>query len=480
MKKNGRKHGINPILTFKRGGNFSPLFILLFSLFSLHGYCDAQFYSAKLFPDPFGISLNKIEKPEYSINTFYDHAYKHSINDTTISHIYRAMVFQNLNLPLKNKSIFSFGHSYNDYYTGYRDHTLKQHLYNKQTFHDLNLGYSYFDNWYNINLHYGYEPSNKFQDIRIGFALEYKGFTLQPKYQSMTKTISSYFNADTMGFDIKNFIDHKSYSLAAGYLGNDISANIKISLRSPNPDAEINDLGLGLNIGTSRIQYDSRINYKIRKNIKVWGSAFYQRDTCEVPIYWSDRKLGEFTAIDDTLWSVRIGLDINHHNFAVGKGHWYGKLWISQLSPSPLLAVWATLSGTKYYLDLGSDVRFTGLFYSYQFSNQQWESSVGINSLNFSGSIDGEHWAITFPFILTVHDKLDVQIHKLNIIESSIEISKQVSTRAKVKFWSNILLPINIDITVKPKLPEIPSEEDEKISGGLQFGLSFSYYLKGD
>gem|GEM_PF-1538218 len=477
--KTGRKPGIDKILISKRGENFSPLFILLFSLLLFHGYSSAQVYSSHLFPDSIEYKLEILQLPEYSINTFYNHTYKYSVNDTTVAHIYKAQTYQSIALPLKNNSILRFGHSYNDYYTGYKDHVQKHHLYNKQKYHDLMLSYIRFNTWYNVNLHYGYRLSEQVEDIGIGLALNYKGFTLQPKYQSMANMISSHFDSDSLSIDAKNYIDHKSYILTVGYLGNKISAHFKMTSVLANPDVKRNDLGLGLNTGTSRLQYDSRISYRIEENINVWGTAYYQIDTCEVPIYWTDRKIGEFTAIDDTLWSSRIGLNINHHGIAFGTGRWYGNLWISQLSPSPFLPVWATLSGTKYYLDLGSDMRFTGLFYSYQLSNKKWENSIGVNSLNFSGSIDGEQWAITFPFTLTVHDKLDVQIHKLHIIETNIVISKQITAHTKVKFWTKFLLPINIKITVSPELPEKPPKKDVdgKVTGGIQAGISLSYYF---
>ena len=53
-----------------------------------------------------------------------------------------------------------------------------------------------------------------------------------------------------------------------------------------------------------------------------------------------------------------------------------------------------------------------------------------------------------------------------------------------INLWANILLPIDLEITVTPTIlepsdPE-PSEPtaDESISGGMQFGATFSYLFK--
>ena len=146
-KKTGRKHGTNKILTSKRGGH-SPSLLLLFSfLFILNNIGYSQFYSSTLFPGSTASTTKVQDSYGYSITTFYDHTYKYSINDETLSHIYRAMVYQNMSLPLKNNSILTVGYRYNDLYTGYKPQAQKQHLYNEQKYHSLNLGYRIWDVW---------------------------------------------------------------------------------------------------------------------------------------------------------------------------------------------------------------------------------------------------------------------------------------------------------------------------------------------
>ena len=464
-------------MSFKRGRLCPPLFIIYF-IFVLNNFGYSQFYSAKLFPDSIGITLKNIKKSEYSINTFYDHTYKHSINDTTVSHIYRAMVYQNINLPLKNNSILTVGHRYNDLYMGYKSQAQKQHLYNEQKYHSLNLGYSYYGKWYNLHSHYSFAPDNDFRDIKISFAVQYRNFTLQSEYQSWIKAIAGSFISDTISYDITNFTNFNSYGIKLGYHSKKFSGDFKMVSRLPSSDTEINNQGFGLNIGIARVQYDFRVTYKLKENFSVWSMVHYYRDTCEVPIYWRDDKLGEFTAIDDTLWSGRIGINIHRQQFALGIGHWSGKIWVSQLSPHPFTPVWAILSGTKYYLDIGNNMNLFGLFYSNQWQNKQWEGSFGVNLLNFSGSLYIEEWAVTFPFIITLHDRLDIQIHRLNIIETNIGISKKVSTKMKIKLWSNILLPIDLKITVIPKAEEHEKKEGEKISGGMQFGAILTHFFE--
>lgn len=478
MKKAGRKHGTNKILTSKRGGHSPSLFLLFSFLFVLNNIGYSQFYSSKLFPGSTASTTKVQESYGYSITTFYDHTYKYSINDETLSHIYKAMVYQDMNLSLKNNSILTVGHRYNDFYTGHKSQAPDQHLYIAQKYQSLSLGYGHYGKWYNFHSHYSYAPDNDFRDMKISFAIKYGNFTLQPEYQSWTKTIFGSFISDIMSYDVKNFTNFKSYGIKLGYHSKKFSGEFKMVSRLPSSDTKINNEGLGLNIGTARVQYDSGITYNLKDHLSIWSAVHYYRDTCEVPIYWEDSKLGEFTAIDDTLWTGHIGISLRHQQFALGIGHWSGKLWISQLSPHPFTPVWAILSGTRFYLDMGSDLHLFGLFYSNQWQNKKWERSVGVNLLNFSGSLYSEEWAITFPFITTLHDRLDIQIHRLNIIETDIGISRKVSTKMKIKLWSNILLPIDLKITVTPKAEEHEKKEGEKISGGMQFGATLTHFFE--
>jgi len=476
----GKSLGLNILPEQKRGEQFSPLFLYIIFIVLLHGYATMQPISKKLFPNIINSNKDVQESSGYSFHTFYNHAYKHTINDTTTTHIYHAKSVQSFTLPLKNNSVLKLGHAYSNHYAGYKDYEQKQHLYNKQLIHELNLNYKYGADWYKINLNYKSAPSIQYEDRAIDVILNYKGFIFQTNYQTFRKTSTGYFLSDTMQFEVNNFLDFTSNTISGGYDGEKFSAIISKTSRVPSDKENIKNVGLVLFTTPDREQVNSSVSYKVNEKFTIWGQSFNQKDTSETPIIWSDRKLGEFTALDDSLWSARIGINFNNHQIAYGKGHTKGHIWVSQFSPSPFLNVWTSLTGTKYYLDVGNDLNFSSLFYSYHFKKGKWESALQVNSFNFAGSINAEQWAITFPFILTVHDKLSIQIHALNIIESKMEISKQISSAIKVKFWTNSLLPVKGDITVKPKLPEKPPEEKEKekVSGGLQFGLSLGYYFK--
>ena len=417
----------------------------------------------------------------YSITGFYDHTYKHSINDTTITQSYRSFLHHSFSFPFYYNSTLMIDHRYMDYYSGYKDQLQKQHLYSDQRYHVFSLGYSSIHKWFNLHSHYSYAIDNPFRDFEISFALKYKGLFLQPEYFSLVKSSSGYFIADTMSYKIMNFKKLDSYGFMLGYRGKRGSLEIKKITKYPSTDIKHNPKGLGLNMGANSVQYNSRLIYNFHK-YSVWSKLHFNQDTSDVPIYWEDRKLGEFTAIDDTLFSILFGIDIQSHQIAIGTGYWSGKIWVSQFSPHPFTNVWAILSGTKYYLDTRTNIDFINLSYEYNWQNNVWESGFSLNYLNFQGSIFGEQWAIIFPFITAVHDRVEIQIEKLDIIEANVGLTKILSNNMNINLWANILLPIDLEFTVAPTIsePSEPSEKtvDESISGGMQFGATFSYLFK--
>ena len=128
MKMIGKKFGINPILTYKRGGQCSPLFLLLFSFFLFYEYGYSQFYSSKLFPDEISFKGLMDTTYSYSITGFYDHTYKHSINDTTITQSYRSFLHHSFSFPFYYNSTLMIDHRHIDNHSGYKDQLQKQHL----------------------------------------------------------------------------------------------------------------------------------------------------------------------------------------------------------------------------------------------------------------------------------------------------------------------------------------------------------------
>lgn len=365
-----------------------------------------------------------------------------------------------------------------DNHSGYKDELQKQHLYSNQRYNVLSLGYSSIHKWFNFRSHYSYAIDNPFRNLEISFALKYKGLFLQPEYFSSVKSSSGYFIVDTMSYKIMNFKKFDSHGIMLGYRGKSGSLEIKKITKYPSTDIKYNPKGLGLNMGGNSVQYNSRLIYNFHK-YSVWSKLHFNQDTSDVPIYWEDRKLGEFTAIDDTLFSILFGIDIKYHQIAIGTGYWSGKIWVSQFSPHLFANVWSILSGTKYYLDTRTNIDFINLSYEYKWQYNEWESDFSLNYLNFQGSIFGEQWAIIFPFITALHDRIEIQIEKLDVIEANVGLTKILSNKMNINLWANILLPIDFEITVIPTILE-PSEStaDESISGGMQFGAKFSYLFK--
>tara|TARA_B100000959_G_scaffold275768_1_gene329570 strand:- start:1094 stop:2545 length:1452 start_codon:yes stop_codon:yes gene_type:complete len=483
MKMIGKKFGTNPILTYKRGGQCSPLFLFSISFLFLFQYGYSQSYSTKLFPDV--ISYNGLLDTtlSYSMTGFYDHTYKHTVNDTTITQSYKSFLHHRFSFPFYYNSNLMVEYRNIDNHSNYKDELQKQHLYTTQQYHVLRLGYRSIQKWFNLQSHYSYAIDYPFKDFNLSFALKYKGLFIQPEYFSLVKSSSGYFIADKMSYKIMNFKKFDSHGIMLGYHGKRGSLEIKKITKYPSTDIKHNPKGLGLNMGANSVQYNSRLIYNFHK-CSVWSKLHFNQDTSDVPIYWEDRKIGEFTAIDDTLFSILFGIDIQPHQIAIGTGNWSGKVWVSQFSPHPFANVWAILSGTKYYLDTRLNIDFINLSYEYKWQYNEWESDFSLNYLNFEGSIFGEQWAIIFPFITAVHDRIEIQIEKLDIIEANIGLTKILSNKMKINLWSNILLPIDLEITVTPTILEPSDPEpsdpivDESISGGMQFGATISYLFQ--
>ena len=209
-------------------------------------------------------------------------------------------------------------------------------------------------------------------------------------------------------------------------------------------------------------------------------------DSTDVPLLWEQKKIGELTAIDDTLSYFITGIVKNKHQIEIGLGHWKGKIWIEQLFPSPFTSVWPVLAGTKYYLDSISKFDFKSILYSSQNQFSNYESKINCRIINLSGSFFAEQWAILFPFITIINDVGIINIKKIDIIESEIIVEKVFSKNFHLQTWINLLLPINIEIEDGVKDPFVPPDSiipkekqgDLDVTGGIRFGLSLKYYLK--
>lgn len=455
-----------------------PLFLLV--TFVLNSICYSQFYSHKLFPDFFANVNNGPKLYKYSTTVFYDHTYKYTINDTTLSRVYNARFSQDISLPVGYNSTLSIGHIYYNSYAGYKPYRIQQNLYTKQAYNIFKLGLFYNRKRVELDSEYLLSSDKQIQDIRLAGTLKYPGITIGIDYRSFSKTISGQFLADTIRYKIKNYTAFNSYGMRADYESGQLTVKIKTALKYPSLNEKKYNRNLDVDMGIFRAQYTSGIAYKIRESIALWGLAYYNRDTSLVPIYWDSSKLGKFTAIDDTLRTARMGVNFYDHSLSVGTGRWTGELKL-YAATHPFIAVWESLSGTRYYLQSKGDLNFNGLFYSYHLVHRPWDVRIETALLNFKGKIIGKRYAISWVnFDSSELELLEIRIHKLNILETEITAMKNVTSRLTALFQFNIFLPFNSRITTVPesKIEFIKNKGDKKISGGILFWATLTYSLK--
>ncbi len=483
MRKTGKKHRDGKIVVYKRGECPSPLFFLF--LLSLPLYLSGQYYSSKLFPELLTHKKvkNNTQIISYSLNTFYDNTYKRSRNDTTLTDIHRAFLHQIFYFPIDSNTALQIDHRYIDYHVGYQDPPTKQILNSTRENNILSVGYRKKQEWSDFYLCYSHGFGQPYRSLNVSFSLKYNNLILQPEYHSKAKERSGYFSSDTIHYVARGYTLSDSRGLLFGYVGEKLTVKFRQLIKYRDTNDKEYPNGLLLNLGSSGIQYDTDIRYILGK-YSFWGTLYHSMDTSDVPIYWEDSKLGQFTAIDDTLYSIKFGISSPSHELAFGSGYWLGKIWISQFSPHPFAPVWAILSGTKYYLDSRYDLEFTSVSYQFDWQSNQYNANFNLNLLHFEGSLFGEQWVLAWPVEL-LNNRTEIKIKELDLIENHIKLSKKINNKIKLSVWSNIFLPINLKIEVTPDLPDDdPVDPDpeptakEKISGGLQFGFELQYLFK--
>ena len=265
MKMIGKKFGINSILTYKRGGQCSPLFLLHISFLFLFQYGYSQSYSTKLFPDVISYNGFLDTTYSYSMTGFYDHTYKHTVNDTTITQSYKSFLHHRFSFPFYYNSNLMVEYRNIDNHSDYKDELQNQHLYTTQRYHVLRLGYRSIQKWFNLQSHYSYAIDYPFRDFNLSFALKYKGIFIQPEYFSFAKSSSGYFIADTLSYQIMKFTKFDSRGLMLGYHGKKGSIEFKTLTKYPSSEINYNPKGLGLNMGATSIQYNSQLRYNFQK-----------------------------------------------------------------------------------------------------------------------------------------------------------------------------------------------------------------------
>ena len=476
MKIIGKRFGIgiNKILIKKRG-DYLPLFLISLIIF-FHEELYSNPYSIKLFPNLIDNKKSIDSLSSYSVDVFYDNIFKRSINDTIITNVYRVYQDHGLSLPFNYNSILKINYRLMNNNIGYKDYQLDQQFYSNKKYNIISFGYESINKWLDVDSFYSFSLDNVLKNFEINLTFKYKGFFIQSEYVSILKARSGYFLSDTLEYEFMSHTNYDSRGFILGYIGGRLSFQVKNLSKTPIQNEGYNSNGFRLNFGSRGIQYDSQIIYSY-PNYSIWSKLLFSQDSSDVPIIWKDSRIGKFTAIDDTLSSFQIGVDFSSHRISIGTGNWQGKIWISQFSPHIFSPIWAVLSGTKYYLDSRADLEFFGYFYEYKLQNRLWQTNFKLNVLNFKGYMFGEQWAIIFPFITAVNDRLEIKIESIKVIETNFKIVKKLNKNLKINLWSTILVPIDFKIISIPKIKEEPSKniEGEDISGGMQFGLSFNY-----
>ena len=359
----------------------------------------------------------------------------------------------------------------------YNERNEDQRIKSELNYDMLTFNFKKSHRWFDIFYHSASGIGNPYKEVISAIKMKHNGFFIQPEYSSTHRQRMIYFDSDTNKYEIKNITKYSNEGYFYGYSGQKISFKIKKTLKFSDAKKEYNLNGLGLNTGPSGIQNESKLKLNFDK-FSIWRTSYLKKDTSDVPILWEDSKIGNLTALDDTLYSNRIGITTGSHQFSIGDGKWSGKLWVSQLVALPFISVWPILSGSKYYLDTRANIKFDIFSYDYKMIKDNSEFEFSLNKMSFRGKWSGEQWAIIFPFITVLRDQMDVQVNKLDIIESRIKLTKKISNEIWFEIWSNIFVPYNIETDDVTDTDPKPSEKlNYKVSGGLQYGLSLKYNI---
>jgi len=415
----------------------------------------------------------------------YDHTLKVQANDTTLVHLFNNYYFNEIGIPTTQSSFLKIFHYRKNNYTSFKDFKEIQQFYSKRILHIVGVQYFfikqpftfYFNNLYGLN--------DQLYDNEIGVLFEYNRVFLNSTLKNQLTSRFGEYVYDTLSFNLQNHYKYSSPMFSLGFKGQKIDFEIHTKKKTPDLKRRYNQNGLSINTGQTGSEFKSKVRYKVG-DFSLWSKFYLHMDSTDVPFLWEQKKIGELTAIDDTLSYFVTGIGKNKHQIEIGSGHWKGKIWIGQLFPSPFTSVWPILAGTKYYLDSNSRFDFKSILYSYQKQFSNYESKINCRIINLSGSLFAEQWAILFPFITIINDVGKINIKKIDIIESEIIIEKVFSKNFHLQTWINLLLPINIEIEDGAKDPSIPPDPiipkekqgDLDVTGGIRFGLSLKYYLE--
>ena len=388
---------------------------------------------------------------------------------------------QKLFIPLDSIFIFTFSHKYIDSKILYNDYNEKQFLKLNYRNNIFGLGLNKYGKNFEFLVKYNRGNEIFYEKLASQFSLKFKGIRITPNYNQINKDRSSVLISDTTNISLKSIERTTKKSIDVVYENEKISVKHKRNISSNNSNKVTYLNGFLLDLGPSGFQNDTKVLLNVY-NFKFWISQHYCLNTTETPMLYKSTKLGKITALDDTLSSFQVGINRQSHTLKYGRGNWRGKMWISQFSPNPFTPVWAILFGAKYYLDSKYHINFINLGYGLQKDYNRWMLNFEANYLKLSGEIYGEQWVISWPVEL-LNNRLKIKVDNLDILENRLKINYKFSNQLNFEFHTNIFVPLNLDFKLEPNIisddpiDPIEKKNEEKMSGGVQYGITFNYFF---
>ncbi len=457
------------------GGKVSPLrlFIQILLVFST---VYSQYYSSRIFPS--AISLENSDPANFNYISYseYDNIYKKTIRDTVRQHIYNMRYSHSVTLPVRDNSSLILGQSFVTKYARDTYPQLRRDLYTKQKYKLYRIGYTRSNSINSIYFNYEFTPHSLVQNKELSINALIWNVNAGLTYLTKSKMTEWKFIDDSTNYSINNYQKYDRFIIQSQFKGENINVSLVMSRNYPknNKSQLKNDLGLEWEIYSNMLE--SSVEYKFRNNLSFWAAFKWVRDTSNVPIYWEAEKIGKFTAMDDTTLTIRTGLKYFNHQISIGGGYGNGLIKIYSAT-YPFSSIWESLSGTRYYYRLTSELSFQGLFYSYQKSFSGSNTAISISLVNIKGNIINKQYTISWinPSQLLPNSK-DIDIHQLTILESMISLEKDIGEKFSLEFKYNLLIPVKFDITSTPSTKS--SGESHRTSGGQRFSFQFTYLVK--
>jgi len=458
------------------GGKIPPLRLFIQILF-LFSYVYSQYFSSRIFPSAISLENSNPANFNYISYSEYDNIYKKTIRDTVRQHIYNMRYSHSVTLPVRDNSSLILGQSFVTKYARDTYPQLRRDLYTKQKYKLYRIGYTRSNSITSIYFNYEFTPHSLVQNKELSINARIWNVNVGLTYLTKSKMTEWKFIDDSTNYSINNYHKYDRFIIQSQFKGENINVSLVMSRNYPknNKSQLKNDLGLEWEIYSNMLE--SSVEYKFRNNLSFWAAFKGVRDTSNVPIYWEAQKIGKFTAMDDTTLTIRAGIKYFDHQISIGGG--YGNGLIKFYSATyPFSSIWESLSGTRYYYRLSSELTFQGLFYSNRRSFYGLNTLLNLSAINITGIILNKQYTISWinPSQLLPNSK-DITIHQITLIESMISLEKDFGEKFSLKFNYNILIPLIVDITSSSP-PAKSGNVNQNISGGMRFSLRLSYQFK--